>query len=45
MDIKQPLFTVKKPKWNWLKIDSELKTKIDGKNFMLPLKPVITFET
>lgn len=41
---REQLFTISKPKWEWQKVNSELRTKVDGKMTSLPLKPQITFE-
>ena len=43
MDKQEPVFILNKPKWNWVKIDSDLKTKVDGKNQKIALKSTMAF--
>lgn len=44
MDNKEQLFTISKPRWEWHKVNSELRTFINAKHFCYPLRSNLTFQ-
>lgn len=44
MASQEQLFTISKPKWEWNKVDSQFRTKIDGKMSNIQLKPTMALE-